>query len=58
MFSGVAVDPALDPKVLAILQGSFANEEGSEGGTEAPRPEPQFGSVTKPEPTPAQQRGG
>jgi hypothetical protein len=58
MFSKVPVDPALDPRVLRILQGSFANEEGTEQGTQAPRPQPQFGSVTKPEPTPAQQRGG
>jgi hypothetical protein len=58
MFTGIPVDPALDPRVLRILQGSFAAEEGTEGGTQAPRPSPQFGSVTKPEPTAAQQRGG
>ena len=58
MFSGVPVDPALDPKVLRILQGSFTDEEGSERGTQAPMPQPAFGSVSKQEPTPAQQRGG
>ena len=58
MFSGVAVDPALDPKVLRILQGSFEAEEGTEGGTEAPKPQPAFGSVSKPQGTPAQERGG
>jgi hypothetical protein len=57
IFSGVPVDPAMDPQVLAILQGSFSAEQGTEGGTQAPRAQPAFGSVTKPEPTPAQQRG-
>lgn len=57
IFSGVAVDPVLDPRVLAALQGTFADEEGSEGGTQAPVAQPAFGSVSKPEPTPAQQRG-
>lgn len=56
IFSGVAVDPALDPRVLAVLQGTFANEEGSEGGTQAPKAQPQFGSVSKPQGTPSQQR--
>jgi hypothetical protein len=57
IFSGVPVDPALDPRVLAALQGTFANEPGTEGGIQAPRAQPAFGSVTKPEPTAAQQRG-
>ncbi len=57
IFSGVPVDPALDPRVLAALQGTFANEPGTEGGTQAPQASPQFGSVTKPSPTPAQERG-
>jgi hypothetical protein len=58
IFSGIAVDPAMDPRVLSILQGTFAAEEGSAGGTQAPRAQPQFGSVSKPEPTPAQERAG
>jgi hypothetical protein len=58
IFSGVPVDPALDPRVLAVLQGSFASEQGSANGTMAPVAQPAFGSVSKPEPTPAQQRGG
>lgn len=57
MFAGVAVDPTMDPKVLSQLQASFAAEEGTEGGQMAPRAQPAFGSVTKPEPTAAQQRG-
>jgi hypothetical protein len=58
IFSGVPVDPSLDPRVLAVLQGTFASEPGTEGGTMAPTASPQFGSVTKPSPTPAQERGG
>ncbi len=61
IFSGVPVDAAMNPRILGQLQSSFANEDGSEGGTKAPTPSPQFGSVTSkaaPEPTPAQSRGG
>lgn len=58
IFSGVPVDPVLDPRVLAAVQASYAIEEGSEGGSVAPRPQPQFGSVSKEKPTPAQERAG
>ncbi len=58
IFSGVPVDPAMDPRILRVLQGSFLNEEGSEGGTQAPRAQAQFGSVSKPKPTAAQERAG
>lgn len=58
IFTGVPVDPAMDPRVLRILQGGFAAEEGTAGGTQAPRPMPAFGSVTKPQGTPAQERAG
>lgn len=57
VFSGIPVDPAMHPAVLAILQQSHGTEEGTEGGVQAPRAEPAFGSVTKPEPTSAQERG-
>lgn len=58
LFSGVPVDPAMNPRILAILQGSFAEEPGTQGGTSAPVASPQFGSVRKsvPAPTPAQSR--
>ena len=56
IFSGVPVDPAMDPRVLAVLQGQFAAEPGSEGGTQAPTAQPQFGSVKASAPTPAQDR--
>lgn len=58
MFSGVAVDPAMNPQVLNMLQSQFEAEEGSEGGTQAPVAQPAFGSVSKPKPTPAQERAG
>jgi hypothetical protein len=55
IFSGVPVDPALDPAVLNVLQAQF--EYGDEPAR-GPRAQPQFGSVKKsaPEPTPAQER--
>ena len=56
IFSGVAIDPALDPRIFRQYQAQFTNEEGSEGGTQAPAPAPQFGSVKAPEPTKAQER--
>lgn len=56
IFTGVPVDPAMDPRVLGLLQGHFTEEPG--GGLSAPKPNPQFGSVTKSvaEPTPGQSR--
>lgn len=56
IFSGVAVSPAMDPRVRRVLQASFAAEPASEGGTQAPRPQPQFGSVRAEQPTPSQER--
>lgn len=58
ILTGLAVDPALDPRILASLQSTFTNEAGTEGGVQAPRAQPAFGSVSKPEPTPAQRRAG
>jgi len=56
IFGGVPVDPALHPDVIAVLQANFALEAGTEGGTQAPRPQPAFGSISKQEPTQAQAR--
>jgi hypothetical protein len=53
---GVPLDPSLDPRVLTILQGHFADEPGTQGGVTPPLAQPQFASVSKPEPTPAQER--
>lgn len=58
IFSGVAVDPAMDPRILNALQAQFELEEGSAGGTQAPVAQPAFGSVSKPKPTAAQERAG
>jgi hypothetical protein len=49
------VDPAMDPAVLGVLQGNYANEPGTEGGTQAPPA--RFASLrgnNPPKPTPAQ----
>lgn len=50
IFSGIPVDPSMDPKVLSVLQQSFAEE------SEPQMPTPQFGSVKNHEATPAQER--
>jgi hypothetical protein len=49
----------MHPAVLSVLQNGFATEPGTQGGTMAPRAQPQFGSVAKTADelsTPAQQR--
>jgi hypothetical protein len=60
ILTGVPVHPATDPKILRVLQAQYATEEGSAGGSMAPRAQPTFGSVSKslPEPTPSQKRAG
>lgn len=57
IFTGIPVDPAMHPRVLKVLQASFTDEPGTEGGSAPPQAVANFGSVkTPPEPTPAQQR--
>jgi hypothetical protein len=59
MFTGTPIDPSMHPAVLRALQASFAAEEGSAGGTQAPVASPQFGSIKKSgdlDATPAQKR--
>ena len=58
IFTGVAIDSTMDPRILDALQAPFAAEPGTEGGTQAPVPRPAFGSVKKPDATPAQRRAG
>lgn len=62
IFFGVPVTPALHPNVLAVLQGNFASEQGTAGGTQAPAAQPNFGALgslkSVDKPTPAQQREG
>ncbi len=58
IFAGVPVDAAMAPSILHVLQSSFTSEPGTEGGMQAPKASPQFGSVKKsvPQPTPADTR--
>lgn len=58
IFTGTPLDPSMHPVVLARLQGHFAAEPGTQGGTQAPIAQPQFGSLKKSVevPTPAQTR--
>jgi len=56
IFTGVPVDPAMNPGVLRALQASFVTEPGTEGGTQAPQAAPQFGSVRSTDATPSEQR--
>jgi hypothetical protein len=60
IFTGVPMGPEFHPGVIRVFQASYANEPGSEGGTQAPVAQPQFGSISKDlaEPTPAQERAG
>lgn len=58
VFTGAPIEASLDPRILAALQGIYAREPGTEGGTQAPRPQPAFGSVKAPEATPAERRAG
>lgn len=45
ILTGQPLDPSLAPHILSALQQSFAAEPGTEEGTQAPTPQPQFGSV-------------
>ncbi len=55
--TGIPVDPTMDPRILSVIQAAHASEAGTDGGTQSPQAQPQFGSVSKQEPTPAQRRG-
>lgn len=58
LFSGVPVDPALQPETFAILQGNFGSEPESGGGMQAPvaQPQPHLSAMSNPQPTRAQRR--
>lgn len=58
ILTGVPVDPAMHPQVLHVLQSMYTDEPETEGGTMAPAAQPQFGSISKPDPTTAQKRAG
>ena len=57
LLTGVPVDPAHSPNILAVLQGNFPNPNTGQGMA-APKATPQFGSVKKSidKPTPSQSR--
>ena len=42
--------------ILKVLQSVHLQEEGSEGGEQAPRAQPQYGSITREQPTSSQKR--
>ena len=56
--TGIPVDPTTDPRILSVIQAAHQQEAGTEGGTQQPRAQPQFGSVSRSldEPTRAQKR--
>lgn len=58
ILTGEAVTPAMDRKVMRVLQAQFPDEPGSAGGTQAPKAQPQFGSMraTTDQMTPSQSR--
>jgi hypothetical protein len=56
MLFGTPLVPALVPEILRVIQGQYASEPGTEGGTQAPKAAPQFGSVKADKTTPAQER--
>lgn len=57
MLTGKPVDPSMTPRVRNVLQASFPDEPGSEGGTQAPKAEPQMGSIKKSVDAPTQAQG-
>lgn len=56
ILTGVHLVPALNPRIMAILQRQYSEEPNTEGGTQAPQAQPAFGSVSKEIATPAQLR--
>jgi hypothetical protein len=61
IMTGTPVVAAMDPRIMSVLQESFAAETPTEGGPPGAIAKPQFGSVTAksaPAPTPAQSRAG
>jgi hypothetical protein len=58
VLTGVPMDPSLTPPVLRVMQGVYASEPGTAGGMQAPKAQPQFGSLgsAKNEMTPSQER--
>lgn len=56
---GVPVDPAMAPNVLAVLQGNFKGEPGTQGGAQPPKPsQPRGTPKSLDKPTSSQERAG
>jgi hypothetical protein len=45
MLTGIPLVPALQPQILGVIQAQHTQEEGTQGGTTAPRAQPQSGSL-------------
>ena len=58
ILTGVPLDAAMTPGVQRVIQGMYASEPGTQGGTQAPTPQPAFGSVKAAPETQAQMRQG
>lgn len=58
VLTGVPLDAAMTPGVQRVIQGMYASEPGTQGGTQAPTPQPAFGSVKAAPETQAQMRQG
>lgn len=61
IMTGVPVVAAMDPRIMGVLQGNYAEQAPAEDGPPGPVATPQFGSVSSdsaPDPTPAQRRAG
>lgn len=56
IFFGVPVGRLTQPEMVAALQRSYSEEPGAEQGMSAPKAQPQFGSLSKPEYTASQRR--
>jgi hypothetical protein len=56
ILTGLPVHPALEPRILAVLQAQHGQEEGTEGGTMAPPAPMNMGSIKAEPMTPSQQR--
>lgn len=44
-FTGEPVDASMHPRILAVLQAQHAQEPGTDAGTHAPSPQPNFGAM-------------
>jgi GNAT superfamily N-acetyltransferase len=56
VLTGVPMDPSLVPQVLRVMQSVYVEEPGTDGGMEAPRAQPAFGSMSREQPSPSQAR--